>query len=106
MRNGKVCRRVGCTNSHHPTPGLLHPTKHHSSVLPLAWAFSVTGVVAGFTMLIVVALANTYTCDILLHAARITGTRDYEGLAFAVGGKPFKVDVGLVLHTACICTHA
>lgn len=62
----------------------------HSSVLPLAWAFSVTGVVVGLSMLLIVAAANTYTCDILLHAARITGARDYEGLAFAVGGKPFR----------------
>lgn len=64
-----------------------------SSVLPLAWAFSVTGVVVGFSMLLIVAAANTYTCDILLHAARITGARDYEGLAFAVGGKPFRATV-------------
>lgn len=86
MRHGQV--RVAKPGSMNTCSRVLH-----SSVLPLAWAFSVTGVVVGFSMLLIVAAANTYTCDILLHAARITGARDYEGLAFAVGGKPFRATV-------------
>ena len=40
-------------------------------------------------LLQVVALANTYTCYLLLQAANVTGTSTFEELSEAIGGTPF-----------------
>lgn len=61
------------------------------AVLPVAWAFSVTGITAGFLIMLVVASANAYTCDLLLRQALVTGTLDYESLGLAVGGPAWRL---------------
>ncbi|KAJ7298881.1 hypothetical protein O6H91_11G105900 [Diphasiastrum complanatum] len=61
------------------------------AVLPVSWAFSVTGIGCGFLIMLVVALANTYTCDLLLRQTFKTGATDYESLAFLVGGRWWKL---------------
>lgn len=62
-----------------------------SAVLPVSSAFASTGIVAGFVIMVVVAAANAYTCDLLLWQAYKTGMRDYETLSYAVGGGILKV---------------
>ncbi len=62
-----------------------------SAVLPLSSAFASTGIVAGFVIMVVVAAANAYTCDLLLWQAYKTGMHDYETLSYAVGGGIWKV---------------
>ncbi len=61
------------------------------AVLPVSWAFSVTGVVCGFVIMVVVAAANAYTSDMLLRQAHHTGSTDYESLALVTGGRWWKV---------------
>ncbi|CAM6106707.1 unnamed protein product [Calypogeia fissa] len=61
------------------------------AVLPLAWAFSVTGVICGVLIMVVVAAANAYTSDLLLRQAYVTNTFDYENLASVIGGKWWRV---------------
>lgn len=39
----------------------------------------------------IVALANLYTCDLLLRQAYVAGKTNYEDLAYAVGGEPWLV---------------
>ncbi len=60
-------------------------------MLPVASAFASTGIVAGFIIMVVVAAANAYTCDLLLWQAYKTGMHDYETLSYAVGGGIWKV---------------
>eukprot|EP00271_Cylindrocystis_brebissonii_P004130 TRINITY_DN1561_c0_g1_i1.p1 TRINITY_DN1561_c0_g1~~TRINITY_DN1561_c0_g1_i1.p1 ORF type:complete len:589 (-),score=67.20 TRINITY_DN1561_c0_g1_i1:746-2512(-) len=55
-------------------------------ILPVAWAFSITGVAAGVAMAAVVAWANIFTSDLLIRECFKTGTSDYEELALATGG--------------------
>ncbi len=62
-----------------------------SAVLPVSSAFASTGIVAGFVIMVVVAAANAYTCDLLLWEAYKTGMHDYETLSYAVGGGVWKV---------------
>jgi hypothetical protein len=62
------------------------------AVLPVAWAFSVTGITAGILIMVVVA-ANAYTCDLLLRQAFVTGCLDYETLGLAVGGRAWRVNL-------------
>ncbi|KAL2644991.1 hypothetical protein R1flu_012578 [Riccia fluitans] len=61
------------------------------AVLPVSWAFSVTGIICGLLIMVVVALANAYTCDLLLKQAYATQTYDYEGLCFKIGGRWWKL---------------
>ncbi|XP_024515096.1 sodium-coupled neutral amino acid transporter 1 isoform X2 [Selaginella moellendorffii] len=61
------------------------------AVLPVSNAFTTTGIVCGFLIMLVVALANTYTCDLLLRQAYCTGALNYESLAFHIGGKWWKL---------------
>ncbi len=61
------------------------------AVLPVSWAFSVTGVVCGIVIMVVVAAANAYTSDMLLRQAHHTGSTDYESLALVTGGRWWKV---------------
>lgn len=49
------------------------------------------GAVAGSVLLLCVAIANIFTCKLLLRASVATGATDYEQLAFAVGGTKLKV---------------
>lgn len=62
-----------------------------SAVLPVSSAFASTGIVAGFVIMLVVASANAYTCDLLLWQAYKTGMHDYESLSNAVGGRVWQV---------------
>ncbi len=62
-----------------------------SSVLPLPFAFSRTGILLGITTMLVVGYCNAHTCALLLRAAGRTGHDSYEGVAEAIGGKPWKV---------------
>ncbi|GAQ81504.1 Amino acid transporter protein [Klebsormidium nitens] len=62
-----------------------------SSILPIAAAFASTGVVCAVTLMGVVALANLYTCDLLLRQAYVAGKTNYEELAYAVGGEPWLI---------------
>lgn len=66
-----------------------------SAVLPVSSAFASTGIVAGFVIMVVVAAANAYTCDLLLWQAYKTGMHDYETLSYAVGGGLWKVCIVL-----------
>eukprot|EP00898_Chlorokybus_atmophyticus_P002369 jgi/Chlat1/3132/Chrsp21S03361 len=70
-----------------------------SAVLPVSWAFSITGIVCGFLIMVVVSAANAYTCDLLLRQAWKSRQVDYETLAFAVGGKiwRFITEVSIVV---------
>jgi hypothetical protein len=61
------------------------------AVLPVSWAFSVTGVVCGIVIMVLVAAANAYTSDMLLRQAHHTGSTDYESLALVTGGRWWKV---------------
>ncbi|KAG0630426.1 hypothetical protein M758_1G177400 [Ceratodon purpureus] len=61
------------------------------AVLPVAWAFSITGITAGFLIMVVVASANAYTCDLLLRQAFATGCMDFETLGLAVGGRAWRL---------------
>jgi len=57
-----------------------------SAVLPVPWAFSITGATAGAIMCVVVAAANVFTADLLIRQCYKTGSRDHEDLSYAVGG--------------------
>ncbi|KAL3689246.1 hypothetical protein R1sor_015555 [Riccia sorocarpa] len=61
------------------------------AVLPVAWAFSITGIICGVLIMVVVASANAYTCDLLLKQAYATATYDYESLCFMIGGRWWKL---------------
>lgn len=67
-----------------------------SAILPVPYAFSITGAVAGAAIFAATALANMYTCRLLLRGAVASATCDYEGLAEAVGGNKLRwaVEVG------------
>ncbi|KAK9817843.1 hypothetical protein WJX72_002950 [[Myrmecia] bisecta] len=70
-----------------------------SSVLPVPFAFSRTGVLLGMLTAVVVASANCHTSVLVLRAAGKTGHDSYEGVAEAVGGRRLKVltQVSLIL---------
>lgn len=64
----------------------------------MPYAFSITGAVAGALIFTATALANMYTCRLLLRGAVASATCDYEGLAEAIGGNVLRwaVEVGAV----------
>lgn len=62
-----------------------------SAILPIPWAFSVTGISAAMVTCCITALANVTTCDMLLHQTYKTGARDYESLGYCIGGWPYKI---------------
>lgn len=64
-----------------------------SAILPIPYAFAVTGAFAASLFLVIVALTNVYTCRLLLRGAVATGAVDYEGLSHAVGGFLLKVRI-------------
>ena len=57
----------------------------------MPFAFARTGVLLGLCTMLVVGLCNTYTSTLMLRAAAITGHDSYEGVAYAVGGRAWKV---------------
>mmetsp|Transcript_39042 Transcript_39042/g.110585 ORF Transcript_39042/g.110585 Transcript_39042/m.110585 type:complete len:247 (+) Transcript_39042:181-921(+) len=93
---------IHCKNEHYGT-AVLSATSTlglgclGSSVLPMPYAFSKTGVLIGVVLMVVVAYANALTARMLLSAAAATHTDTYEGCAKAVGGKPWKVWAQLTL---------
>lgn len=70
-----------------------------SSILPIPFAISKTGVLVGCLTMLVVAWANDATSCMLIRAAGATGKPTYEALAEWAGGKAWKVftQVSLVL---------
>eukprot|EP00877_Chromochloris_zofingiensis_P007157 jgi/Chrzof1/2695/Cz11g25150.t1 len=62
-----------------------------SSVLPIPFALSKTGVLVGCLTMLVVAWANDATSCMLVRAAALTGKPTYEALAEWAGGKSWKV---------------
>jgi hypothetical protein len=81
-------QRRGCSSS---TGDLWKAPPCCSAILPMPSAFAMTGAVAGSVLLVSVALANAFTCKLLLRAAVATGATDYEHLALAVGGNRLQV---------------
>ena len=71
--------------------GLAAGRSQGGAILLPSAAFATTGIVAGFFGLTIVALANAFTCDMLLWQTYKTGQSDYETLAFAIGGWPWRV---------------
>ncbi|KAI7845451.1 hypothetical protein COHA_001001 [Chlorella ohadii] len=61
------------------------------AILPIPYAFAVSGAVASSLIIFFVALSNVFTCKLLLRSATATGTSDYEGLSAAVGGPWLKM---------------
>lgn len=79
-----------------PLPPLHLPTHSCapmccSSVLPVPFAISRTGVLMGLVTMLVVAFSNALTSILLLRAAGRTGHDTYEGVAEAAGGGLLKV---------------
>ncbi|WIA15022.1 hypothetical protein OEZ85_001723 [Tetradesmus obliquus] len=70
-----------------------------SSILPIPFAISKTGVLVGVLTMLLVAWANDATSCMLIRAAAATGKPTYEALAEWAGGRPWKVftQVSLVL---------
>lgn len=62
-----------------------------SSVLPVPFAFSKTGVVMGLVTMAVVAYSNELTSRLLTRAAAFSGKASYEELAEWAGGYAWKV---------------
>lgn len=61
---------------------------------------------AGVFLLVLIAVVNVYTSDMLIRQCRITGTIDYDTLAYAVGGPIWRVSAArLTLHDAAHCHH-
>ena len=70
-----------------------------SSVLPVPFAISRTGVLMGLLTMLVVAYSNALTSILLLRAAGKTGHDTYEGVAEAAGGPLLKVQLAVSLLT-------
>eukprot|EP00878_Enallax_costatus_P003116 GHUV01003315.1.p1 GENE.GHUV01003315.1~~GHUV01003315.1.p1 ORF type:complete len:487 (+),score=112.67 GHUV01003315.1:283-1743(+) len=70
-----------------------------SSILPIPFAISKTGVLVGCLTMLLVAWANDATSCMLIRAAAATGKPTYEALAEWAGGRPWKVftQISLVL---------
>ena len=65
------------------------------AVLTLPGAFASTGIICATLFLACVAIANVFTCDLLLWQALACKQKDLEGLAGAVGGPYWAV--------SCLC---
>ncbi|RMZ56478.1 hypothetical protein APUTEX25_001325 [Auxenochlorella protothecoides] len=61
-----------------------------SSVLPVPYAFSRTGVLLGLLTALAVSLANSLTGTLLVRAAGACGTSSYEALAETLGGPRWR----------------
>eukprot|EP00271_Cylindrocystis_brebissonii_P018776 TRINITY_DN545_c0_g1_i1.p1 TRINITY_DN545_c0_g1~~TRINITY_DN545_c0_g1_i1.p1 ORF type:complete len:559 (+),score=84.05 TRINITY_DN545_c0_g1_i1:373-2049(+) len=77
-------------------------------VLPVSWAFSITGAAAGICMVALVAWANAFTSDLLIRQCFKTGTSSYEELSMAVGGHGwlFITQVSILILQAGSCISA
>lgn len=76
-----------------------------SSVLPLPFAFSRTGILLGLVTMLVVGFCNAHTCMLLLRAAGSTGHDSYEGVAEAIGGRTWKVRAAVRhMMASCYCS--
>lgn len=73
-----------------------------SSILPIPFAISKTGVLMGCITMVVVAMANSATSCMLIRAAALTGKPTYEALAEWAGGRRWKVST--VLQLPCYGT--
>jgi hypothetical protein len=73
-------------------PPLLPP---RSTILPIPFALSRTGVLVGGLTMLVVAAANDLTSCWLIRAAALTGHASYEALAEWAGGWRWKVGAWL-----------
>ena len=62
-----------------------------SSVLPVPYAISRTGVLMGVITAGLVSYANSLTGVLLVHVAGATGKKTYEALAEKLGGRGCKV---------------
>ena len=60
-------------------------------MLPVPFAFSRMGVLLGIVTMAIVAYSNSLTSVLLLRAAGLTGHDSYEGVAYAIGGRVWKV---------------
>ena len=60
-------------------------------MLPVPFAFSRMGVLLGIITMAIVAYSNSLTSVLLLRAAGLTGHDSYEGVAYAIGGRVWKV---------------
>ena len=72
-----------------------------SSLLPVPYAFSKTGVLLGILVMLVVAGSNCLTSLLLLKAAGKTGRDSYEGMALAIGGPTWKASETYSWICAC-----
>ncbi|KAI8464659.1 MAG: transmembrane amino acid transporter protein-domain-containing protein [Monoraphidium minutum] len=68
-----------------------------SSVLPLPFAISKTGILLGCTTMVVVAWTNVATSCMLIRASARTGRLTYEGLAEWAGGRSWRVATQVAL---------
>lgn len=64
-----------------------------SSVLPVPYAFSRTGVLMGLLTAGLVSYANSLTAVLLINVAGATGKTTYESLAEKVGGRGWKASL-------------
>lgn len=71
-----------------------------SSILPIPFAISKTGVLVGCLTMVVVAWANDATSCMLIRAAGATGKPTYEALAEWAGGRAWKVGPAATVHQA------
>lgn len=86
------------------------PACHHvltcsfrcSSILPIPFAISKTGVLVGVLTMLLVAWANDATSCMLIRAAAATGKPTYEALAEWAGGRPWKVSQNSVRWRFCV----
>ncbi len=62
-----------------------------STVLPVPYAFSQTGIAAGAVTMGLVAAANDATCCMMIRAAAHTGLTTYEQLSGWAGGPRARV---------------
>jgi sodium-coupled neutral amino acid transporter 10 len=76
-----------------------------NAILPIPYAFAVSGAVAASLIIFFVALSNVFTCKLLLRSAVSTGTSDYEGLSAAVGGPWLKLWTGIWIVVLLIGTN-
>lgn len=72
-----------------------------STVLPVPYAFSQTGIAAGAVTMGLVAAANDATCCMMIRAAAHTGLTTYEQLSGWAGGPRARVSLQLAICRGC-----
>lgn len=71
-----------------------------SSVLPMPYAISKTGVLVGMLTMLLVALCNDYTTCLTISAAYTTGLDSFEALAYWAGGRHWQVSRPAVVQSS------